>query len=263
MCEIRPCFSTGSAFLIWFLVMAQIIPSLAQPKGSDILTKMESNTRMRSDITATVSLTQQKTGQGIKNIDMIFYRRDSDKSFLIIMTGPESDKGNGYLRVGENFWLYRRNTRAFQHINRDENIGGTDAQGDDFEDRKLTEFYVPLTDSTGKEMITEAILGKIPVYRMQVKAKARDVDYPNKTYWVRRDNFLVLKEQSFSLSGTLMQTAYSLKYTAIKEHFIPVEQVFIDEFEKGNKTKLNISGIATKPISNTIFTKAYLENLSK
>ena len=105
------------------------------PAGGDILKGMEKNTRLASDVTATVSLTQQKTGQGIKTMDMLFYRRDADNSFLIVMTAPESDKGNGYLRVGDNFWMYRRNTRSFQHVNRDESIGGSDAQGDDFEDR--------------------------------------------------------------------------------------------------------------------------------
>lgn len=251
----------GTASMVLCLSLVQL--TCALPKGAEMLAKMEANTRLRSDMTATVSLTQQKTGQGIKTLGMLFYRRDSDKSFLIIMTAPESDKGNGYLRVGDNFWLYRRNTRAFQHINRDENIAGTDAQGDDFEDRKFTELYATQVDSGGREKISEEILGKVPVYRMLVKAKVHDVDYPSKTYWVRRDNFLILKEQSFSLSGTLMQTAYYLKYTVIKERYVPVEQIFIDEFEKGNKTKLNISRIVTDPISKDVFTKAYLENLSK
>ncbi len=234
------------------------------PKGEEILAKLEHNMRLATDITATVSLTQQKTGQGIKTLDMLFYRRDADNSFLIVMTAPESDKGNGYLRVGDNFWMYRRNTRTFQHVNRDESIAGTDAQGDDFEDRKLTELYAPVKDSTGAErVVAEETLGKVPVYRMQVTAKVNDVDYPRKTYWVRRDNFLLLKEQSYALSGSLMQTAYYLKYTPIKGRFVPVEQIFIDEFEKGNKTKLNIAGITTDPIKAEVFTKAYLENLSK
>jgi hypothetical protein len=232
------------------------------PKGVDLLAKIEKNTRMTTDITANVSLTQQKTGQGIKVNDMLFYRRDSDNSFLIIMTAPESDKGNGYLRVGDNFWMYRRNTRTFQHINRDESIGGSNAHGSDFEDRKLTELYAPVKDSTGTEVAGDT-LGKIPVYRMRVLARVNDVDYPRKTYWVRRDNFLLLKEQSFSLSGSLMQTAYFLKYAPINQRYVPVEQIFIDEFEKGNKTKVDISGIATNPIKSEVFTKAYLENLSK
>jgi hypothetical protein len=37
----------------------------------------------------------------------------------------------------------------------------------------------------------------------------------------------------------------------------------VDEFEKGNKTLVEISDISTKKIPSTIFTKAYLENLSK
>lgn len=254
--------SAGLALFPAFL-HAAAAPSLPLPKGEDILAKIDQNTRLSTDVTATVSLTQQKAGQGIKNINMLFYRRDADNSFLIVMTAPESDKGNGYLRMGENFWMYRRNTRTFQHVNRDENIAGTDAQGDDFEDRKLTELYSPLKDSLGAERVVPDTLGKLPVYRMEVAAKVNDVDFPKKTYWVRRDNFLLLKEQSFALSGSLMQTAYFLKYMPIKGRFVPVEQIFIDEFEKGNKTKLSIAGISTDPIKGEVFTKAYLENLSK
>lgn len=235
----------------------------AVPAGSEILTRIEKNTSMTRDITATVGLTQQKTGQGIKTFTMNFYRRDSDDAFLIVFKSPESEKGNGYLRMGENFWMYRRNTRTFQHVNRDENIGGTDAQGDDFEDRPLTDLYAVHKDSSGREMVAEETLGKVPVYRIEVRAKVNDVDYPRKVWWARRDNYLLLKETSFALSGALMQTAYFLKYTPIEGRFVPVEQIFIDEFEKGNKTKVNISDISLKPIPKEVFTKAYLENLSK
>lgn len=235
----------------------------AAPTGTEILQRMEKNTSLTRDITATVSLTQQRTGQGIKTFRMNFYRRDADDAFLIVFQAPESEKGNGYLRMGENFWMYRRNTRTFQHINRDENIGGTDAQGDDFEDRPLAELYAVAKDTSGREKVTEDILGKVPVYRIELQAKVNDVDYPRKVWWARRDNFLMLKETSFASSGALMQTAYFLKYTPIEGRFVPVEQIFIDEFEKGNKTKLNISDISLKPIPKEFFTKAYLENLSK
>jgi outer membrane lipoprotein-sorting protein len=251
-----------SALRIPFLP-AVFSAAFSLPPGSEILSRLEKNTRMLSDVTASVTMTQQKTGQGIKTTDMLFYRRDADNSFLIVMTAPESEKGNGYLRVDENFWMYRRNTRTFQHVNRDESIGGSDAQGDDFEDRKLTELYAIARDSSGSEKVAEDNLGKVPVYRMEVKAKINDVDYPRKTYWVRRDNFLLLKEQSLTLTGTLMQTAYYLKYTLIDKRYVPVEQIFIDEFEKGNKTKVNIGSISTGKISKDVFTKAYLENLSK
>ena len=233
------------------------------PNVNDLLKKIEAHTTMTSDAKAQVDLTQQKGKQGAKNLSMIWYRRDSDDAFMIILTGPENEKGNGYLRVGDNFWMYRRNTRTFQHINRDENIGGSDAQADDFETRKLTELYAPAADASGKPIIAAEMLGNIAVWRLELKAIVNDVDYPKKIYWVRQDNALVLKEQSYALSGTLMQTAYSLKYTTINGKYVPVEQVFVDEFEKGNKTMMKLSGIATEKLPDEIFTKAYLENMSK
>ncbi|MBN1576844.1 MAG: outer membrane lipoprotein-sorting protein [Chitinispirillaceae bacterium] len=233
------------------------------PSIDSLLKGLDDLYKQVSDIKAVVTLTQQKANQGAKKLEMMYYRRDSDQSFLIVITGPEAEKGNGYLRVGDNFWMYRKNTRTFQHINRDESIGGSDAHGDDFEGRLLTEMYEPARDDKGNELITEEMLGKIPVYRFEVKAKVNDVDYPKKVYWVRKDKTVMLKETSYSASGTLMQTAYFLTFTEIKKRLVPVKQLFVDEFEKGNKTIVEISGISIDKLDDQIFTKAYLENLSK
>ncbi len=245
------------------ITLALAISTWALPSASSILKKMEDNYKMTTDASARVQMTQQKTGQGTKVFDMLWNRRDKDNAFLIVMTGPESEKGNGYLRMGDHFWMYRRNTRTFQHVSRDESIGGTDARGDDFESRKITELYAPTLDTTIKDTVVEEMLGKIEVYRFAVKAIVNDVDYPKKVYWVRRDNFLPMKETSYSSSGTLMQSAYFLKYTEIDGKYIPIKQVFRDEFEKGNQTMVEISNISTKKLDDAIFTKAYLENLSK
>ncbi len=239
------------------LLILSALPLTAAPEANYIMKQIESIQEMTSDVRARVDITQTKTDQGTKKIELLYYRRDADDSFLIVMLAPESDKGNGYLRVGDNFWMYRRNTRTFQHVNRDESIGGTDAKADDFEMRKLTELYAPASG------VTEEMLGKIPVYRIEIKAKVNDVDYPRKIYWVRRDNFLPLKEQSFTQSGTLMESAYYMNYTMIDGRYIPIKQLYIDEFEKGNRSLVELSGISTARLDNALFTKAYLENLSK
>ncbi|OGS19466.1 MAG: hypothetical protein A2219_07705 [Elusimicrobia bacterium RIFOXYA2_FULL_50_26] len=238
-------------------------PLAAESMVTAILKSIEDQMKMKTDIKANVTLTQQKAEQGTKLIEMVYFRRDSDDSFLIVMQSPENEKGNGYLRVGENFWMYRKNTRTFQHINRDESIGGSDAKGDDFEQRNLTELYAPALDAGGKEIVSEEMLGKVPVSRLEIKAIVNDVDYPRKIYWVRRDNNLILKEESYALSGTLMQTVYFVKYTVIDGRYVAVKHIYIDEFEKGNKTIVDISNIQTNKLDNSLFTKAYLENLSK
>jgi hypothetical protein len=44
---------------------------------------------------------------------------------------------------------------------------------------------------------------------------------------------------------------------------VAIKQIIVDEFEKGNKTIMEISNISTDKISDDVFTKAFLENLSK
>jgi Outer membrane lipoprotein-sorting protein len=237
--------------------------AFAQPPVFDILKSLEFNMTMTSDARAKVDITQQKSGEGVKAMQALWYRRDKDNSILIVMLAPESDKGVGYLRVSDNFWMYRPNTRTFQHINRDESIGGSNAHGQDFENRKLTELYEGLKNTVGKDSILEEKLGQIPVYKFPIRAKVNDVDYPRKIIWTRRDNNLELKEECYSSSGTLMQTTYYQKYTLVNAKYVAIKQLIIDEFEKGNKTIVDISGIGTDKLDDVIFTKAYLENLSK
>jgi outer membrane lipoprotein-sorting protein len=237
----------------------------ALPTGNEILSAVDRQQSMNTDITAKVKITQQRTDQGVRVLECVFYRRDKDDAFLIVMTAPDSEKGNGYLSDGDNMYMYRRNTRTFQHVGRDEKIGDSNASMGDMESRKYSELYKVAKDTGGKEIIVEETLGQanIPVYRVEVTAKVSDVKYPKQVIWVTRDNFLVLKSDSYSLSGTLMETAYYTQYTVIQGRYIPLWQKFIDRFEVGNMSVVELSGISLKKIDDTVFTKPYLENLSK
>ena len=237
----------------------------AEPTAPEIMKAMEDLQDMGVDITAKIKITQKKPDQGVKVFESVYYRRDEDDSFLIVMTAPDNEKGNGYLRVGDNMWMYRRNTRTFQMMSRDQSIAGTDSNAGDFEQRKFTELYEPGVDDQGNELLVSETLGKakIPVYKLEVKAKVKDVEDPKVIYWVRQENFLSMKEEAYSLSGTLMETSYYPKWTTVDGKYIPLTMIFVDEFEEGNRSIVELSGISLKPIDDSIFTKAYLENLSK
>ena len=230
---------------------------------SSLLLKIEDNLVLDSDLTAKIELTQQKVIQGTRKIQSVYYRQDKSDAFLLVNTAPESEKGNGYLRQGKNFWLYRRNTRTFQHVHRNESISGTDADVDDFEKVKLSEQYDPVVDANGEDVFEETTLGEVEVYQFDLIAKNTEAKYPKKRFWVRKDNALPLKVQSLSLSDGLIETTYYLKYTKIGEKFFVTKSLFLDEFEPGNKTLLVVKNISFAPIEDLIFTKAYLENLSK
>ena len=239
------------------------VSTFAAPTGMQILKAIETNEAMKEDVQSKVNLTQNRVGQGVKLISMEYYRRDKDKSFVIAMTGPESERGNGYLRQGDHFWMYRRNTRTFQHVNRDESIGGSDAKGQDFESRPLTEMFAPAKDPKGQELLRADTVGGIPCWRVELRAIVSDVDYPKKITWVRQDNLLLAKEQSFSSSGTLMQSSYFTKYQPIAGRQLATRMVFVDEFEKGNRSMVDLSEVKVGKVDPDIFTKAWLESKSR
>ena len=118
--------------------------------GNTILHQIDQQLRLQTDITAKITLIQSRVLHGSRKFEMVYYRRDKDDAFLIVMLAPNTEKGNGYLKIGKNFWMYRKNTRTFQHISRDENIGGTDLQGGDLEQRKMTDLYAVNTNSNNK-----------------------------------------------------------------------------------------------------------------
>ena len=252
-------------FLRIALPLLLLSPGLwALPTVQQVIDYIDTNYQIRSDLTAQARITTRDPEQGTKIIESVLYRRDRDDSFLIVMAEPESDRGNGYLRVGDNMWLYRRSTRTFTHIGRDEKIGGSNTSTGDIETRKFKDLYKPVEDASGKEIISEETIGgKIPVYRIEVTAKVNDVKFPKLVMWVTRDKYLELKRESYGLSGTLMETDLFTNYKNVDGRYIPLLQKFVDEVEKGRTSLLEITGISFNKVDDYKFDKSYLESLSK
>lgn len=243
-----------------------LAPSLwAAPTVQQLIDYIDTNYEVRSDMTAQARITTKDPEQGTKVIESVLYRRDRDDAFLIVIADPESDRGNGYLRVGDNMWLYRRSTRTFTHIGRDEKIGGSNASAGDIETRKFKELYQPALNAAGAEIIAAETIGgaKIPVYRFEVVAKVNDVKFPKLVMWVTRDKYLELKRESYSLSGTLLETDLFTNYKEVDGRYIPLLQKFTDEVEKGRTSLMEITGISFSKVDDYKFDKAYLESLSK
>lgn len=240
------------------LVLSLLLSQMAfGVTGAEILKKIDDLGSLETDGTARVKITIQETGQATKIQDFQWYRQDSTDSFLIIFLAPANEKGNGYLKNKENMWLYKKNTRTFQFINSDESIGGSGATADDFDEKTLSQEY------TVVGQVEETKIGSRNVYKFEVKGKTKAVKDPKRIYWVDQETFLPLKQQNFSLSGTLMETIEFGGYKKIGDSFVATKTLVTDEFEKGNKTLVEISNFSTDKIDSKIFTKAYLENLSK
>lgn len=231
--------------------------------GNEILNKVDELGSLDRDTTAKVKLTIKEKGQGIKVEELLYYRKDSADSFLIVFTAPSNERGNGYLKNGDNIWLYKKNTRTFQFVNSNEVIGSSRATAEDFEEKKLADMYNVVKDKSGKEIIEEVKLGNKNCYKIEVKAKNNKVKNPKRIYWIDKESFLPLQVENYSLSGKLTETIQFGSYKKIENSYISTKLLITDEFDNENKTLVEISNISTEKIPDKIFTKAYLENLNK
>lgn len=218
----------------------------------------------KTAFSASVTLTHQSFGQKeVRVINAKIYRNDASKKYLIYCVSPESERGNGYLQIGNSNWTYMRNTRTFQHVRKNESVLGTNADVEDFEQKTFTNLYKGEVDSLGNDIITEERIGSHDTYCFTTVAISNDVDYYKKKMWVRKSDHLLLKENAYSKSGKLMLVMYYMKYAELQGITIPSKMYIVNEVEKGEKTIVDYENFDTSEFDQNIFSKSYLESESK
>jgi len=209
------------------------------------------------DYTATVSITIEKPGKPNSSLQYKIFERTETETFCIVQLFPESDKGNGYLKDGDNIWMYDPIGRKFSHVSLKEQLSDSDMKLDDLSqssDKWRRNYTI-----TGFE---EGKLGSYPVYIISVEAKTSDPAYEISTYYIRKDVPLMLKESDYSANGRLMRTILIPKYAKTAHGYIGYQTIIRDELNPGEQTTQVISDLSFDTLPDRIFTKAYLEGLN-
>jgi outer membrane lipoprotein-sorting protein len=184
------------------------------------------------------------------------FRRDREDKFLMLFLEPETQKGQGYLQLEDNLWFYDPESRKFSHSSYKENLQDSETKNSDFRRSALVDDYEV-------ESYTEEVLGRYPVYVVNLKATNNEVSYPRARVWIRTDNHLVLKAESYSLSDRLMRTAYYPNYVEVQGRYIPSRMLFVDELKEGEKSQVTIKDVSLSSLPDSVFTKAYLERVNR
>src|SRR5262245_27482640 len=125
---------------------------------------------------------------------------------MIVFTKPESEAGEGYLRLDKNLFIYDPTTWKWDRRTERERILGTDSTRADFDRTRLSE------DFTAKYLGSDT-LGKAETHRIELTVKPGiDVAYPIVHVWIDKGTGNMLKQQEFALSGRLMRTSYYPKW---------------------------------------------------
>jgi outer membrane lipoprotein-sorting protein len=228
------------------------------PKAVGIITQMEEKLNLEGgDVTSVFTLVQRKEGEADRVLKVKVYRRDSIKKFTLIFQYPESEKGKGYYRGGDDLYLYLPSTREFVYRNRKDDVGSTDVRTDLFGKLDILKQYTVRYE--GQRQIA-----KFDCDVVELNALALDVSFPVQKWYIRKSDGLPAKVENFSASKTLLRTFYYIDYKEVKTgKFLFSKLMAVNNLEKDQRTLLSNEEIGSTAIPDYTFSKAFLEEQSR
>lgn len=267
-----PCAATPAFALLLSFVLAAALPapvaleaqtSISREEGRRILRRVdELVTYPDQDFSAEYTLTQERPGQGTSVTRMTLFRRDRADTYTILIMEPAADRGKGYLKIGENLWLYDPVDARFTVTSSRDRFQNSNARNSDFTQSTLANDYRIVGH-------TRERLGAYDTDVYDLEAIVDSVTFPIMRIWIDQDN-LLRKFEDYSLSGQHMRTTAIPTYRRLGDRYVPVRIVIQDElrgrridgrFQK-ERTLIAVDRPSLRDVPDMIFTRSYLERFS-
>lgn len=251
-------------FLLMALCALAAAQAFADPDYAAMLRKVDALVSFKdSDFSAEYTIDQIGAGGGKSSTVAAIFRRDKDQKFLILILSPDSDRGKGYLKIDDNFWLYDPISRAFSFTSTKERFQNSNARNSDFTQSSFASDYS--VTGTRREK-----LGKFDCWVVDLKALSDTVTFAITKLWISDDN-LVRKKEDYSLSGQILRTTAIPSYQEVGSHYVPITMIILDNLQgrtvNGNfvndRTVITIAKPSLERLPDALFSKAYLEKFAK
>ena len=252
--------------LILFSFIIISVSSADSLKDYDkILKEIDKNTTFKeSDLSAEYTITTRKPGGSTSTTVAAMFRRDRTEEFLILIIEPVIDKGKGYLKKGDNLWLYDPVGKSFTFTSAKERFQNSSARNSDFSRSNFSKDYKVVSGKKTK-------LGKFSCNLIELESTNSSVSFPKMKIWVSEGDNLVRKIEDYSLSGQLMRTTAIPSYQKVRSKWVPLTLVIVDHLNSKNiggkteyeRTYVKIKKPSLSDIPDTVYTKEYLERVNR
>ncbi len=209
-----------------------------------------------TDFSAVTTFVSEDPKEGVDRQTARMFRRDRDGAFVVLILEPQVNRGQGYLQVEDGLWFYDPESRSFSYTDASESFQGTDARVSDFDSSTLSEDYEIVAAEEGR-------LGSYDVYILDLEATNNEVTYPSRRMWVTKEQLLTLKSEDYSVTDRLLRTSYFPNYTRIAGAYMPTRVILEDELVEGKKTTITFEDISAADLPDNVFTKSYVERVSR
>ena len=255
-------------FLMMILMTVSVF-SITKEQSEALLKKAQDNSGFfETDFSGNYTVVQEKPGEGKSVTEAILYRRDKNAKWTILITGPAKEKGKGYLQYDNNIWFFDPADKRFTFTSAKDKFQNTNANNSDFTPQYYYRDY-------SIEKYSEVKLGNYDCVLFELKAKVDTVTYPILKIWVTKDDGLVRKKEDYSLSGQKLRTTAVPSYQTVKSstgnYSVPVSMLIQDNLRgkkigdkmQYEKTQITIKNVSFEKVSDSVYTKPYLEMMSE
>lgn len=239
---------------LFFILIVSAAALFAAPDFKAVLKQVDDLSDFgKQDYSAVYDIVTEKPGDKPSAMQIKIFRRDQHDQIVILFQKPESQKGQGYLKIDDNVWFYDPESGNYSHSTMKENISNTKAKNSDFKKYTFADDFDVAKSDEGK-------LGIFDVWILTLQAKNNEVSYQKIRLTIRKDKPIPLKEEDFSVSDRLMRTTYFLPtYVEAAGRLVPAKIKMVDEINKGEQSVLTISDVLVAPLPDKVFTKTFLE----
>lgn len=225
------------------------------PTAAEIVAKIDANMTGTSR-TSTSTMTVVNARGRERSFQMRSYGRGEEDSAVVYLS-PARDKGTKMLKKGDELWVYlpaiERTQKISGHMLRQGMMGSDFSYEDMMESKELLDAYTSTV--TG----TEEVEGR-SCWVLEMVAKTEGVTYPKRMAWIDKEQFIMLKQELFALSGMKLKTWYMRDIQQFDgSRYFPKTMVIEDHLRKGSKTTLTIDELEFDvPLADEIFSSRWL-----
>ena len=128
--------------LIVSLISVNLFCQTSKEDALKLLQLSDKNTNYSgTDFKADYSMVTDKPGSGKSLTTATMYRRDSKSMFTILITGPEKDKGKGYVQFDQVIWFFDPQDKQFTYTSSKSKFQNTNLNNSDLIPQTLSKNY--------------------------------------------------------------------------------------------------------------------------
>ena len=221
--------------------------------------KIEKPIDMKADLTMVLTNKKGKTRSStIRSIS-----KDDSKKQIIWFLAPADDKCVSFLKIEHDgkddemrLWLPAFNkVRRISSNQKSDSFMGSDMSYEDMTSRELNEYTYTLKGSETINEIEFYLLESVPDSEL-------DSEYSKHVSWVTKDDFLILKEESYDNADRLLKIK-TIKFTKLKGYDVPIE-MYVENVQKNHSTRLTFDNLELdNGVKDDLFQEKNLKRLPR